>query len=219
MKKSSLFVYVVLLLCLCAYSQDSSEKLWEIFLKLEATTFADVNCLSAVFSQQERIAHTQITREKSGSIKAERSGRFRMAYREPEPIDILFDGQKLYQHFVADNDLQVRAATERDMAANPFFILFHPERIKESFYLDSVEKKDNLFVLRLRERDEASAIASLDVQVDMLSGFVTAMTIYGTEGNVTAMTFSNPRIYTCTQGEFSWQKGEQSPDPGDFFAD
>lgn len=144
--------------------------------------------LQAEFRQVVSDAQGRKVEESSGALALSRPNRFRWDYREPHAQVIVADGANLWMY---DPDLEQATVRplDRSLAGTPAMLLSGEGNLRESFKVQSMEKRDGIDWIVLTPRRPDAEFKR--VRLGLRGATLAAMELADKLGQVTSLQFSD----------------------------
>jgi outer membrane lipoprotein carrier protein len=140
-----------------------------------------------------------------GSVVIAKPGKMRWSYDEPEPSEIVTDGEVLWIYDPTFREAQKLPAGDANLTGVAVQFLLGDGKLQRDFDISALSCEAEAAQLQLVPRTEAS-YEKLHVRLDPASGDLLGTTVFFVLGNVTEVAFSNIEI-------------NRNPDPGVFRLD
>lgn len=148
----------------------------------------------ARFIQKSYLKIMDQTQEAQGEVIIKKPGKMKWDYRAPDP-QILISNEKGIWLYLPEEKQVTKMAMENIYSANtPALFLVGEGKLRDSFKVDQVLKKDKTLTLILIPSDKGMNIDRLFLFVEHKSYQITGSTVYDNLGNETEILFSDIQV-------------------------
>ena len=148
----------------------------------------------ARFTQKSYLKIMDQTQEAQGEVIIKKPGKMKWVYRAPDP-QILISNEKGIWLYLPEEKQVTKMAMENIYAANtPALFLVGEGKLRDSFKVDQVLKKDKTLTLVLIPSDKGMNIDRLFLFVEHKSYQIIGSTVYDNLGNETEILFSDIQV-------------------------
>lgn len=162
--------------------------------------FNSVKTLEADFQQEVENDKGRITKRASGEIALSRPGRFRWVYADPEPQEIIGDGEKLW---VYDKDLaQVSVRPLNSALGNtPAALIAGRNVVAQHYQVRSLGRRGDLYWVELIPKSENYGFRRVLMGLADDAGLLHSLELYDNFGQTTRLRFSNMQVNKPVSGQ------------------
>lgn len=189
-----LFISILIILILISIA-NANEIDFQDFLSIQSEKIAEIDQISAEFTQTEYIKTAMMERHRKGRLWADSKGRFRVEYDQPEKILMIFDNEYLIQHYIKDDEIQAVKSRDVENKTNPFYLYYNVDELPEFYNILSISHCSDYYNISLKDKQENSIISDIEIYFDVHKGFLMKIQSMDKENNtMTTIEFSNHNI-------------------------
>ncbi|MBU1170288.1 MAG: outer membrane lipoprotein carrier protein LolA [Proteobacteria bacterium] len=145
---------------------------------------------SALFYQESPLPDIQITEKAQGKAFFKRPGKFRWSYETPDVLDYISNGDILWIHSPADNNVWIGHAGDFFGKEGSAAVLTDIKQIRTRFHVALAEPFDELsYHLKLKPKNSVLGVNDIDLSIDRKTFDILKIISFNMNGEETRVMF------------------------------